>query len=195
MKLLILNGVYTRPSGRNLSYRGTFRINPTYCDDLPSDHELNKLFMWYLEEGGESGVVHDLPKAIRIAELCNAQAPQHQFEVLEVLDGNDAPRGDQALIGFDLSEGYCNSLLQCGLKQFTGALKLPSAIREFSELLSRHYAPQLNVSGLFQTLEVASSCLQSMIALQSLSPSIYEGGDLSRFKVVGVYALPRNTQI
>jgi hypothetical protein len=40
---------------------------------------------------------------------------------------------------------------------------------------SRHYAPQFNGQGLFQTWEVASLCLRAMTALQDLSPNLFEG--------------------
>jgi hypothetical protein len=37
-------------------YRGTYRTHPTYCDAPPEDDEINTLFFWFLEAGGESDV-------------------------------------------------------------------------------------------------------------------------------------------
>jgi hypothetical protein len=92
MKLLILNGISSHPPGRNPVYRGSYRTNPSYCSALPADHELNQLFVWYLEEGGETGVVNDLSKAIRFARLCNEHAPECHFEVVELVDKSDLPQ-------------------------------------------------------------------------------------------------------
>jgi hypothetical protein len=91
------------------------------------------------------------------------------------------------LLGFDLVEGNCNSLLQWGIKVFAGASEIPTPIRVLLELISEHFGPELNSRGLFQTSEAASFCLRSMAALQSVHPNLYEGGDLGRFKVVSIY--------
>jgi hypothetical protein len=93
MKLLILDGHSFPNPGRNPAYRGTDRARPTYCDSFPDEHEINRLFFWYLDEGGESGVVHDIQKAERYAELLNFQFRDTSFEVMEVVDGNDMPSG------------------------------------------------------------------------------------------------------
>jgi hypothetical protein len=190
MSLLILDGPRDPRPGRNPLYRGTDRAHPSHCDELPDDDEINKLFFWFLEEGGELGVVHDLRKALRFAELWNARLREKdRSEVVEATDGGAHPQNSGAFIGFDLSAGYNNSLLAWGLKQFAGLNQLTEPIRELCDLMSRHYAPQLNGQGLFQTLEVASLCLRSMIALQDLSPSLFEGGDLRDFRTVGLYII------
>jgi hypothetical protein len=194
MRLLIVNGPRDPRCPAYQSYRGTYRAHPTYCDGVPKDHELNKMFFWFLEEGGELGLVHDLTKAMRYVELLNTHLshfspPYTHFEVVEVTDGNTRPESNGNFIGFDLSAGYNNSLLSSGLKQFSGVNQLAEPIRELCDLMSRHYAPQLNAQGLFQTFEVASLCLRSMIALQDLSPSLFEGGDLREFRPVGLYTV------
>lgn len=191
MKLLILDG--PRHPGPNYSptYRGTARRHPSHCDAVPDDHEINKLFFWFLEEGGELGVVRDVPKALRLAELWNARLPKEgRFEVVEVTDANTPPESSGLFLGFDLSAGYNNSLLEWGLKTFAAVSRLPMPIREFSGLVSRHYAPQLNAQGLFQTAELATLCLRSLWALQDLSPNMFEGTDLREFKVIALCAIP-----
>ena len=109
------------------------------------------------------------------------------FEIVEVVDGDAAPEGHGNLIGFDLSQGYHNSLLWWGLTPPSPTSKMAKPIIEFHDLISRFYAPQLNEHGLFQTPEIASRCLCSMIALQDLCPNYFEGGSLEVFRVVGVY--------
>jgi hypothetical protein len=187
MNLLLLNGPSSPELGRNPHYRGTDRAHPTYCDSLPKQHEINRLFFWFLEEGGESGVVHDLEKAKRYAELLNLLVKEQSFEVIEVVDGSATPGCGGQFLGFDLSLHYNRSLLQWGFKSLPGLHTLPGPIHELCELLNRYYGPQLNGSGLFETYDVATSCLRSMIALQTLSANLFEGGDLERFRVIGVY--------
>ena len=134
------------------------------------------------------GVVHNLIKASRLATLWNRQSLGKRFEVIEVVDGNAHPEnGDATLFGFDLSTGYNNSLLRWGLRLSASANTLPQPILDIVDLLCRHYAPQLNAQGLFQSCEIASLCLRSMTAIQHFSPNLFEGSDLSEFKVVGVY--------
>jgi hypothetical protein len=148
------------------------------------------LFFWFLEEGGELGAVRDVSKALRFAELWNARLREKdRFEVVEVTDGSTRPQSNGKFIGFDLSAGYNNSLLSSGLKQFLGVNRLAEPVRELCDLMNRYYAPQLNGQGLFQTLEIASLCLRSMIALQDLSPNLFEGGSLRDFRPVGLHAV------
>ena len=68
MNLLILNGASYPTCSPNHHYRGTDRKVPTYCDALPRDHEINQLFRWFLEEGGESGVVHESFKSTALCQ-------------------------------------------------------------------------------------------------------------------------------
>src|SRR5215472_4294200 len=113
MNFLILNGPRCPRAAAYPHYRGTYRAHPTCCEGLPEDSEINKLFFWFLEEGGELGVVHDLSKALRYVELLNAYPlPGYShFEVVEVTGGDEAPQVGGELLGFDVSSGYNNSLL------------------------------------------------------------------------------------
>ena len=171
----------------NPHYRGTERAHPTYCDSFPEQHEINRLFLWFLEEGGEAGVVHNLEKARRYAELLKLHIKGQSFEVIEVVDESNTPSCGGEFLGFDLSLHYNSSLLTWGFKSLPGLNGIPEPIHILCELLNRFYAPQLNGAGLFNAHEAAASCLRSMIALQTLSPNLFEGGDLGRFKVIGVY--------
>ena len=191
MKLLILDG-YRDPRlrGHCPPYRGTYRAHPTHCDELPDHSEINQLFFWFLEEGGQLGMVRDLGKALRFAELWNARLKEeHPFEVIEVADGDAPPESGGHFIGFDLSSGYNNSLLSWGLKLSVATNQLAEPVRDLCDLLRRHYAPQLNGQGLFQNYEAASGCLRSMTKLQGLSPNLFAGGDLREFRPVGLYTV------
>jgi hypothetical protein len=135
-------------------------------------------------------MVRDRGKALRFAELWNARLKEEgPFEVIEVADGDAPSESGGHFIGFDLSSGYNNSLLSWGLKLSVGTNELAEPVRDLCELLSRHYAPQLNGQGLFQNYEAASGCLRSMTALQGLSPNLFEGGDLREFRPVGLYTV------
>src|SRR6266700_2422623 len=170
MNLLILDGPRDPRPSNNPLYRGTYRAHPSHCDELPDDHEINRLFFWFIEEGGQPGVVRELQKALRFANLWNARLKESQhFEVVEVTDSNTASSQNGTFMGFDLSAGYNNSLLAEGLRQSTCVHQLREPIRELWDLTCRHYAPQLNAVGLFHTIEIATLCLRSMIALQDLS--------------------------
>jgi hypothetical protein len=190
MNLLILNGPRDPRAAKYPSYRGTYRAHPTYCDALPNDHEINQLFFWFLEDGGELGLVHDLAKASRYVELLN-QNPlpgYKQFEIVEVTSPDSPQQAGGRLLGFDLSAGYNSSLLWWGLEPQLEPNAVREPIGELVDLAYRYYAPRLGPCGLFQTPEIASQCLRSMDALQRLSPNLYEGEDLiPSYRVVGVY--------
>ena len=114
MNLLILGGPCNPQRDPNPKYRGTYRSCPRHFDSLPEDHEFNEMFYWLLEEGGETGVVRDLAKAIALAEASNSYLEEKKFEVIEVTVGKDASEANGKFLGFDLSEGFSNSLLWGG---------------------------------------------------------------------------------
>ena len=114
-------------------------------------------------------------------------AGKGSFEVIEVTEGNAASEGQGTFIGFDLSAGYNNSLLWCGLNSGGSLEGIPQSVRDMWNSLRDLYAPQLNKNGLFQTFQLASECLRSMTALQDLSPNFFEGGDFGSFRVTGLY--------
>jgi len=190
MKLLILDGPRDPRAAKHPSYRGTYRAHPTYCDALPNDHEINQLFFWFLQEGGELGVVGDLAKALRYVELLsqNPLPGCGRFEVVEVTSTDDPIQSGGNLLGFDHSAGYNNSLLWWGLEPQPEMNTALEPIRELVGLAFRFYAPHLGPHGLFQTPQMASDCLRTMDALQQLSPNLYEGVPLkSNYRVVGIY--------
>ncbi len=146
MHLLLLDGPASQLPGFNPSYRGTHRAVPSHCDDMPDDEEINELFFWYLEEGGEEGVVRNRAKALRFAELWNRRLPRdRQFEVVEVIGDSVAPSGGGRVLGFDISSGLAGySLLVGGLAEIPKTKPVPDAIRKLANLLARFYRPKLN---------------------------------------------------
>jgi len=163
-------------------------MGPGHFDSLPEDHEFNKLFHWYLEEGGETGVVHDVSKAKKLANAANVNSGDEKFEVVEITDGNKASSIGGEFLGFDLSQGFCNSLLWEGLKVERAQEDKPS-IQTLCQLLEEFFRPRLNQYGLFSDFQTASFCLKAKVALQSFHDSLFEGRDLNVFKVVSVYRI------
>jgi len=190
MKFLILDGVRDPRMLNAPNYRGTYRAHPTHCDTLPEADEINVLFSWFIEEGGELGVVSDIQKALRFAQLWNAylSEPRH-FEVVEVADGSTASEAHGTLMGFDISAGYNYSLLSWGLEVPMSAQELDWRVRDLYELLSRCYRSLLNSRGLFETPELAGLCLRSLRALQGFCPNLFESGNLDEFQVTGLYGV------
>jgi hypothetical protein len=185
MNLLILGGPCNPQRNPNPKYRGTYRRQPYHFDSLPEDHLYNKMFHSYLEEGGETGVIHDLAKATALTKVLNASLQEEEFEVIAMTVGKDCPDTNGEFLGFDLSHGFSNSLLWWGLK--------PQSSRNYSyigvlcDLLYEFFSPRLNQDGLFSDFETASFCLQSMVALQSFHDALFEGGSLEEFRIVSVY--------
>jgi hypothetical protein len=192
MKLLILNG--PRAAGASQTYRGTYRRHPSFCDTVPSDAEINRLFLWFVEAGGELGVVSDLPRAMRYAELLNANASPEglkgKYEVIEVT--NLLPeKAPGQFLGIDLSSGYNSSLLWAGLTSSieNSADRAWDVVRprwmEFKQL----YSPKLNRYGLFEADEHAKSCLRQAMSIQNDFPNFFEGCDLNEFVPTGIYRI------
>lgn len=187
MNIMILGHPLRRGLDMSQAYRGTYRSHPTFCRNHAEGDEVNRLFFWFLDEGGESGVVHDVARALRYAQLLNEQHDGERFEVVELVEPEaiepEAP--GRLLLGFDASLGFATSLLVTGLRSFAPVNRLAWEIVEIADLITRFYAPQLNAQGLFQTPEMAALCIKSMMALQRLHPNLYEGDD--RFRAIAVF--------
>src|SRR5262245_27019793 len=99
MDLLILgeNFQWTDPT-----YRGTNRLHPVLIEEESESHEANRMWSWHIEEGGESGVVHDLEQSRRLVETYARLDPPQMFEILEATSGDDAPLVGTEFLGYDL---------------------------------------------------------------------------------------------
>ena len=192
MNLLILSGPQNPNGNPNLEYRGTYRSGPSYADWLPKDHEFNRLFMWFIQEGGELGIVNNLSLASKFAKLCNLYLAPRKFEVIEATEANTPPRLAGAFLGFDISQAYNNSLLWWGLK--LNPRKSDTPISILSSVVGKYFAPQLNAHGLFQKLDAALFCRDALIALQSFQPNLLEGDTLDKFQVTGIYRVSLDSE-
>jgi hypothetical protein len=188
MNILIVGKNPQNDEFQNPHYRGINRTQPQYCETLPSDHEVNRLYGWYFEETDRKGFVQDLLKARRFIELLHKCDPKREYELLELVNETDKPEIDAIFLGFDLVYGNCDSLIQSGFKNFAADLDIPRPVQDLADLINFTFAPQLNGQGLFQIYEVASLCLKSMAALQAIHPYFY-GGDDPRYRIIGIHLL------
>jgi len=192
MRYLILDGQKYQSSHHFDSYRGTYRRGPTYCDAVSENHEVNQLFAWYLESEA-SGFLQDLARACRYTKLLNEHFPGRHFEVIRVNEEEAISDDNAKFVGFDISlGGGGDSLIFLSLLFGPSASVPEEPVAVLSDLIRRYFYPKLNAFGLFRTFEEASHCRRAMIALQSFRPNLYEGGDLDRFKVTGVYLIPQS---
>lgn len=180
----------------NPIYRGTYRHNPYHIDSLPDDHEVNRMFFWFCEEGGEVGVVHSLAKAQRLVQAYRQIDPPQFFEVVEVLRGTETPEVGTEFLGIDLSAEFNCSLLASAVV-FHGRREgpeddghLPCGLSSLLRLLKAYFAPRLNGYGLFTTQQDASFCLECMIALQRFYPGLWESPEVN-FECLGLYLVHR----
>ncbi len=173
------------------TYRGTDRVTPYYVDSLSEDHQVNQCFLWYCEEGGELGVVHNFTRAKELVLAYHELRPPQHFEIVEVAKNGDHQSSGEFL-GFDLSAGYNDSLLSWGLE--IGNARSSDSIRDdrylliqpLLHLIQEFFQKKLNSNGLFDNYEDASFCLDCMMALQGVYPSLWENEDV-KFEVVGLW--------
>ena len=184
MDLIILGGP-ARP-GMNPAYRGEYRAHPGYCDEVPDDDEINRLFLWYIHAADDDGLVSDYDKAVRFAELWNRRCDgPDAYEVVEVTKGNAPPAGNGKFLGFDVP------FLAIGCLEISpsqvAALKEPD--RTLDELMVAYFRPRRNHNLLFDNYEDAAFLLRVLKALNTITPDSVEGGDLSEYEVVGLWKL------
>jgi hypothetical protein len=169
-------------------YKGTYRMNPGYIEELSEDSEINQLFFWYMEVGDELGIISDIHKAKKIVELYKNLIPPQIFEVVRILEVNEPPPGNEEFLGFDLSCGYGCSLLSWGLdidKEGEEEDRLHKQISPLIRLVKKHFKPLLNKNSLFDDSETAKFCLECLMALQDIVPGIFENEEMI-FEVIGL---------
>jgi hypothetical protein len=173
------------------NYRGTYRGSPTHCDELPEDSEYNQLFRWYCDEDYRLGGLEDLGKARRFLKLLREELGQQQFELIEGARIGEVPRIGGELLGYDLSAVFSYSLLSWGLdlSKPPEAPQPPAAIQDLSALVEAHFKPLLNEHCLFSDGRTAAFCLRSMMAMQALSPGLWESEDFPPFEVIAIFRI------
>jgi hypothetical protein len=189
MKYLIRNGHSYPVSSYRSSYRGTDRNGPIYCDALPKEHEVNRLFTWYLQETEQSEFVQDLDTARRYVELCNLHFPTKRFDIIGIAESNGISDNSAQFLGHDISLDGGASLIFLALLEPPGEEVPKEPIQVLNHLIRKHFFSKLNEFGLFRTFEDASHCRSAMVALQSFRSNLYEGGNLDDFRVIGIYMI------
>jgi len=174
------------------AYRGTLRRPPSYRDEVPESHEVNQLFQWYLDEGGESGVVHNFDRAQAYATKLNRLSSEAEFEVVRV--ARNAAESEQAgyFLGFDISAGFYASLIRNILLPDSVAHAktgdtFDDGVRQLSKLHRSYFWPFLNEFRLFDDFDKASFCLRTLVALNDCRPNWIEGSNLSEYQIVALY--------
>ena len=193
MDLLILKKSLG-PSVNDLpAYRGTERGHPVHFGNLPDSHVANELFFWFVEEGGERGVVHDLKKAKQLVELLNLFGDTVFYELVQVGTERAVVPGKGGFLGFDVSAGFNNSVIRRVLlqQQRKDSPKASSAeecaVWELSRLHRQFFSSRLNDHQLFNHHDDAEFCLQTVRALNTLRPSWMEGTNMAEYAVASLY--------
>lgn len=169
-------------------YKGTYRTSPDYIEELPEDSEINQLFSWYMEVGGELHIISDIEKAKKMVELYKNLTHPHILEVIRILEINEIPPGNEEFLGYDLSCGYGCSLLSWGLdidNEVEEEDRLHKQISPLIRLVKKHFKPLLNKNSLFDDSETAKFCLECLMALQDIVPGIFENEEMI-FEVIGL---------
>jgi hypothetical protein len=193
LDLLILKKNLGPGADAAAAYRGTERARPVHFRNLPDTHMANQLFFWFLEEGGERGVVHDLKRAKQLAGLLNLFGDSVFFEVVQVGTERATTPGRGGFLGFDVSAGFNNSVIRGFVLHDPGGSvpNTPSVddgpAGELSSLHRRFFLPKLNDHRIFQHYDDADFCLRTARALNTLRPGLIEGTDLSEYAVTSVY--------
>jgi hypothetical protein len=174
-------------------YRGTDRERPYYRDDLAPNDSVNQAFLWYIDEGGESGLVHDLDRALKLAQAYRDGQPPQLFEVVEVTISDQQPEGGGSLIGYEVSAGYASSAVMPFLAEKSAAnLSVVSSaeiVDPLLRLMQQHFRPLLNSHYLFDDYAVAAHFFDCVVATARISPRSW----LNRwheYEVVGLWRLP-----
>ncbi len=169
----------------NLGYRGTYRAIPTYVTEMKKDSTINKMFDWYIQTGGQIGVVDDFQRAKKFAEAYLKLEKPIRFEVVRIIENSRDIEEGEELLGYDLSDSYHYSLLSWGLeidKENDDSLR---KIFPLLKLVKSFFKPKLNSNSLFQNIDDAQFCLDCLMALQHLRPNLWEGDEYN-FEIVGL---------
>lgn len=178
--------------GTDPRYRGTYRAHPYHCDALPDSHPANRLFFWFVQEGGELGIVHSLENARQLVRAYGRLDPPQNFDLVEVVQRGETPCVGTQWIGIDLSSDFNYSLLSWGLR---GEEYVPSEwqppesykrVLPLVRLVEYYFRPRLNHNGLFDSEEEAAFCLDCMTSLQNCCPNLWEHEDMA-FECVWLY--------
>lgn len=193
MDILILGTSLT-----HLSYRGTDRTWPYYVEPLPESHPANQAFLWFVsgEDSHELGLVHDLAKARALIEEYRRLDPPQEFELIEMTRGEAQPESGGKLLGYDVTELYCHSILASGLcfdaQRHQRAMSADESYRSIAPLVrlfDEHFSAQLNEHVLFSDKAVAEFCCECAATLIQFDNDLFDMPRESR-RVAGLYDVP-----
>lgn len=198
MKLKAVNKKYDFPRAPK-NYRGLERYAPHYIERVDDDHKVNLLWDKYIHTSNLSSIISDLDLCWEVVGAYSELDPPEEFEIIEITTDNESPLTKQnTFLGYDLvTSGLGSSLLSYGLKIYYDALvdrwenKLSAddsywIIKPLVQLVGEYFQSQLNENVLFDDFDLASYCLECMMALQTIRPNLYEG-EGTTFVVAGIW--------
>lgn len=163
----------------NPAYRGTYREHPYGLQGPGDDPRVNRAFLWFLEEGGQEGVVHNLEKARELVEAYKTTTPPQFFEIIEPVADDGSASAGTTFLGYDLSGGGVGfSLLARDLHLTSDPGSTEDLLFPFFRLIESYFRPRLNQNRLFDHYETAEFCLSCMKACQKFSPGLWENDDV-----------------
>lgn len=162
------------PAGVPSPYRGTYRSEPIYQEELTSDSPVNRAFYEYVSDHHSELASMDV--ALRIAN--EFERVGLGYDVVRVDVANERPgEAVPAEIGFDVTLAGDYSFLSWGL-HWGGSVALPPPPSgPLCRLIEAHFKPLLNNYGLFTRWEDARFFLDVVLAESKLMPGSWESPD------------------
>ena len=174
----------------NPMYRGTYRVEPPYWQQLPPESRYNTLALWYEAETERRGWAEDLEALEELMNLATRVVNRAGYDILAVgaeFEGHQPRR----FIGYDLSWRFRDSLLVGGL-DFSFLQKIvdefalsppPADVRRLIRIVQNEFRPLLNRWGLFDERAHAEGCLRVLSQAVRKYPHIAEQYD---YEVTGL---------
>lgn len=175
----------------NPNYRGIFRSSPTYCEHLSEDHPANQAFRWYINEGGQEEVVHNIDNAILLIEEYKRLSPPQYFELIEIFIGKDPNTSNGIFLGYDLSAYLHFSFLYLGMEYSNSIRNIDlEEANALSSAIEYIFKPRLNQYGLLNDYKTAQWCLNCHKAIQKLNPNYFENDEIvAAYEPVALYKI------
>ena len=179
-------------------YRGVDRENLAYVT-VDVSREAHQLFWESVNVWGDSFVISDLSFCRHAVQAYARLDPPQLYEIVEITTENQGPTlAGSEFLGFDIACVYRISTLSWGLEldrdpaQNIARNDLVWVMRPLFRLIQAYFQPRLNKNGLFADYEVASFCLDAMMALQAIRPHLWES-DSCKFEVVGLWRVEQDS--
>jgi hypothetical protein len=148
------------------TYRGVARYGPRYRDGEPEDSAFNRAWREWIDK---DEVVSDLDDALRLAAVFNTHGAL--FDVVGI--SRDAQAQGAKVLGYDVASNGRESILSWGIR-WEAARKATAPLGPLLALLELHFRPMLNQHGLFDNHRAADFFRDVLLAMQTLSPGVWE---------------------